>query len=208
MGKIIINGYVWQREGEAPIAMSYTKDSKPIAKFTVAEYKTSGRSDNDKYNFWSCTAFGATAEKMEKDFAGGSPITVYGDANQYKDGDGRKNTPVTVSSVQKPPQGKQPEGAQVQQTTPQQGVQQQTYVQQAPPQQSAQQAPQQSAQQAPQQAVQQQMPPQQQAPVQQNVQPQQAPVQQQQNQPAPQPTQAPPQGVGGFAPPAGFDPFG
>lgn len=198
MGKIIINGYIWQREGEAPIAMSYTKDSKPIAKFTVAEYKTSGRSDNDKYNFWSCTAFGATAEKMEKDFAGGSPITVYGDANQYKDKDGRKNTPVTVSSVQKPPQ-EHPEGTQIQQTTPQQGVQQQTYVQQAP---------QQSVQQAPQQAVQQQMPPQQQAPVQQNVQPQQAPVQQQQNQPAPQPTQAPPQGVGGFAPPAGFDPFG
>lgn len=190
--KINLIGTVFQSNKEsAAIEMRYGKeDGKPIAKFTVAEARKFGRTDDNKLDFWEVTVFGKQAEFVEKNFSKGKPIYITGDAYHTKTDKGTYLN-IVASDVDFVP--KEYTGGTQAQADPTQAIQSQPVQTQQTPQPAQVQQP---VQAQPVQAQQTQ------------AQPVQAQPQAQQTvqQPAPQPAQAPQQS-GGFAPPAGFDPF-
>lgn len=186
------------------ISLSYPKEGLAMAKFGFSERRNWGRTEaekkdgKNKLDFWTCTAFGKTAEFLAQNFSEGSPVVLDGEIYHSKTEDGKSYVNFTVTAVEFVPKDySQTQGGQ--QAQPQAAPAPQQY-QQAPqgaqyqnphygqPQQQA--APQQY-QQAPQQVQVQQAPP---AP-----QPQAAPV------PQAQPQQAP-QGDPGFGAFTGFEP--
>lgn len=186
------------------ISLSYPKEGLAMAKFGFSERRNWGRTEaekkdgKNKLDFWTCTAFGKTAEFLAQNFSEGSPVVLDGEIYHSKTEDGKSYVNFTVTAVEFVPKDySQTQGGQ--QAQPQAAPAPQQY-QQAPqgaqyqnphygqPQQQA--APQQY-QQAPQQVQVQQAPP---AP-----QPQAAPA------PQVQPQQAP-QGDPGFGAFTGFEP--
>lgn len=186
------------------ISLSYPKEGLAMAKFGFSERRNWGRTEaekkdgKNKLDFWTCTAFGKTAEFLAQNFSEGSPVVLDGEIYHSKTEDGKSYVNFTVTAVEFVPKDySQTQGGQ--QAQPQAAPAPQQY-QQAPQQaqyqpqgygQPQQQAAPQQYQQAPQQVQVQQAPP---AP-----QPQAAPV------PQAQPQQAP-QGDPGFGAFTGFEP--
>lgn len=191
------------------ISLSYPKEGLAMAKFGFSERRNWGRTEaekkdgKNKLDFWTCTAFGKTAEFLAQNFSEGSPVVLDGEIYHSKTEDGKSYVNFTVTAVEFVPKDYSQQTQGGQQAQPQAAPAPQQY-QQAPqgaqyqnphygqPQQQA--APQQY-QQAPQQVQVQQAPP---APQPQQV-VQQAPA------PQAQPQQAP-QGDPGFGAFTGFEP--
>lgn len=64
------------------IELRYTQDNKPIAKFSFAV--ESGYGDNKKTNFFNISAFGKTAETLEKHVPKGTKLLLECQANHNK----------------------------------------------------------------------------------------------------------------------------
>lgn len=196
MARIEILGNIFQKKSDAgkpAIELTYTKEKNtPIAKFTIQEQRTYGRTDDNKSDFWSVSVLGKTAEFVQKNFKVGSPILVRGEI-YHTSSDGKTYDNIAITEVTFVPkdfsesQGQNQGGGT--QPAPQQA---QGYAQQQPVQAQVQQ---------PVQAQQQTLPPQ---PPQAQVQTQVAPPQPQ-AQPQPVPPQAP-QGDPGFGTYTGFEP--
>ena len=188
MARITILGNVFQKKGDAgkpAIELSYTKEKNtPIAKFTIQEQRTYGRTDDNKSDFWSVSVLGKTAEFVNKNFKVGSPILVRGEI-YHTSSDGKTYDNIAITEVSFVPKDFSESQGQAQGGTQPAPQQAQGYAQ---------------AQQPVQQVQQQTPPPQAQA----QVQPQTAPPQPQ-AQPQPVPPQAP-QGDPGFGTYTGFEP--
>ena len=188
------------------ISLSYPKEGLAMAKFGFSERRNWGRTEaekkdgKNKLDFWTCTAFGKTAEFLAQNFSEGSPVVLDGELYHSKSEDGKSYVNFTVTAVEFVPKDYSQQTQGGQQAQPQAAPAPQQY-QQAP--QQYQQAPQGYGQpqqqaapaQAPQQVQVQQAPP---APQPQQV-VQQAPA------PQAQPQQAP-QGDPGFGAFTGFEP--
>lgn len=160
--KVILYGTIFKRNGEAAVKLSYTGEGKAVAKFTVSEPRKFGRSEGNNMDFWDFTVFGKQAEFLEKNFPGGKPIAIIGDAYHSKDDKGKTYLNLVASEVDFLPKEYGPLEAQVQspetkainqaqQTAPPQNqapVQQQPVTQQTQQSQPVQQAVQQTAPQA------------------------------------------------------------
>ena len=64
------------------IELRYTQDNKPVAKFSFAV--ESGYGDNKKTNFFNISAFGKTAETLEKYAQKGTKLLLECQANHNK----------------------------------------------------------------------------------------------------------------------------
>lgn len=186
------------------ISLSYPKEGLAMAKFGFSERRNWGRTEaekkdgKNKLDFWTCTAFGKTAEFLAQNFSEGSPVVLDGEIYHSKTEDGKSYVNFTVTAVEFVPKDySQTQGGQ------------QAQPQAAPAPQQYQQAPQGAQYQNPHYG----QPQQQAAPQQYQQAPQQ--VQVQQAPPAPQPQAAPapqaqpqqvPQGDPGFGAFTGFEP--
>lgn len=202
MAKFSILGNVFQKNedtqaGKPAIELTYTKEKNtPIAKLTVQESRTYGRTDENKSDFWSVSILGKTAEFVAKNFRAGSPISMSGEIYHSKGSDGKTYDNIAITEVQFVPKDfSQPQQGGGTQPAPQQAQgtaqpAQQGYVQPNPPQGG--QVVQFQAQQTPQPAPQPQAQP--------------APQAQPQAQPNPPQAQPAPQGDIGFGTYNGFEP--
>lgn len=192
MARIEILGNIFQKKSDAgkpAIELTYTKEKNtPIAKFTIQEQRTYGRTDDNKSDFWSVSVLGKTAEFVQKNFKVGSPILVRGEI-YHTSSDGKTYDNVAITEVNFVPKDFSESQGQAQGGTQPAPQPAQGYAQ---------------AQQPVQAQAQQQTPP-----PQAQVQPQTAPQQPVQAQPQPQAPQDP--GFGtytGFEPPMGVPPVG
>jgi len=87
------------------VEVKETQSGTLYARFRVAEYK--GKADGkNEYNYWSCVAYGKSAETMQKYFPKGKAIVIGGrcDNNNYeKDGQKVYSVAVTVDKIGFPP---------------------------------------------------------------------------------------------------------
>lgn len=71
----------------------YSADNKPVVRFRIAVGRRNPRENEPDADFFSCVAFGRTAERMDKcRIAKGTKLYVDGEmrTNEYKDRDGNK----------------------------------------------------------------------------------------------------------------------
>lgn len=71
----------------------YSTDNKPIVRFRLAVSRRNPRENEPEADFFSCVAFGRTAERMDKcHIAKGTKLYVDGEmrTDEYKDRDGNK----------------------------------------------------------------------------------------------------------------------
>lgn len=100
----------------------YTQEGNPVARFGVAVQRTFKRENEPDADFFSCIAFGKTAERFDKlNIAKGTKLLIEGEVrnNNYRDKNGidRRENQVIVNSFEFC-ESKQNSPAQAQNTVP------------------------------------------------------------------------------------------
>lgn len=105
MAKFSILGNVFQKDkdvqaGKPAIELTYTREKNtPIAKLTVQESRTYGRTDENKSDYWNVSILGKTAEFVAKNFRNGSPISMSGEIYHSKGNDGKTYDNIAITEV-------------------------------------------------------------------------------------------------------------
>jgi single-strand DNA-binding protein len=81
----------------------YTNDNKAVANFTIAIDRKYKRDGDDDADFFNCTAFGKTAEFVEKYLKKGIKVVITGHLQNdtyEKDGQKKTTTKIMIDSIE------------------------------------------------------------------------------------------------------------